>query len=66
MKRLCLLTFLVLLGGCTDEVSPEAIISKQLNPYKEYKINDTEVAKTIEEGILGVEAKDKGLNLEKS
>ncbi|MGL4868546.1 MAG: hypothetical protein ACRC4S_07895, partial [Cetobacterium sp.] len=26
----------------------------------------TEIAKTIEEGILGVEAKDKGLNLENS
>ncbi|MGL4866422.1 hypothetical protein [Cetobacterium sp.] len=67
MKKLLLIIGCVIfLGGCTEDINPDAILSKQFNPYKEYKINDTNVAKTVEEGILSTEAKDKGLNLETS
>lgn len=67
MKKLLLVIgCIVFLGGCTEDINPDAILSKQFNPYKEYKINDTNVAKIVEEGILGREAKDKGLDLQDS
>lgn len=66
MKKLLFISFLVLLGGCTDDITPEAILSKQLNPYKEYKINDVDVAKIVETGILETEGGSKSLDLEAS
>ncbi|MGL4998399.1 MAG: hypothetical protein ACRC5T_05465 [Cetobacterium sp.] len=66
MKKLLFISFLVLLGGCTDDITPEAILSKQLNPYKEYKINDVDVAKIVETGILQTEGESKSLDLESS
>ena len=67
MKKLLLITgCIIFLGGCTDKINPDSILSKQFNPYREYKINDINVAKTVEEGILSTEAKKKGLNLESS
>ncbi len=63
MKKLIFVLAVVLIMiGCTGETSSVDTLS----PFKEYKINDKEVAEMVEEGILGAEAKSKGLVLEKS
>lgn len=67
MKKIILmLTLMVLMVGCTDDLNPEKILEKQMNPFKEYKVNDTDVAKIVEEGILMAEAESKGLEITKS
>lgn len=67
MKKLILLGALLLVfSGCTEELNPEKIFEKGLNPYREYQINDTKVAKLVEDGILETEAATKGLDLKKS
>lgn len=67
MKKIILLgAILIAFSGCTDEINPEKIFEKSLNPYREYQINDTKVAKLVEDGILETEAATKGLDLKKS
>jgi len=67
MKKIILLgAILIAFSGCTEEINPEKIFEKSLNPYREYQINDTKVAKLVEEGILETEVATKGLDLEKS
>ncbi len=67
MKKLILLAAILFsFSGCTEEFNTEEIFERGLNPYREYQINDTKVAKLVEDGILGAESVTKGLNLEKS
>jgi len=67
MKKIILLAaLLIAFSGCSEELNPEEIFEKNLNPYREYQINDTKVAKIVEDGILETEATTKGLDLKKS
>ncbi len=67
MKKLILLAaILIVFSGCTEEFDTEKIFERGLNPYREYQINDTKVAKLVEDGILETESAAKGLDLKKS
>lgn len=67
MKKLLLtIAIIATLTGCTSEMSPEALLTKGLNPFKEYKVNDTKVAKLAEDSILAKEAEVNGLDIEQS
>ena len=64
-KTILFLSMLLILGGC-DSVNPDEIIRKAGNPFKEYTIPDTKLAKEVEEVILSTEANEKGLDLSQS
>lgn len=49
-----------ILTGC-NPIKPEEVISEVVSPFKEYKIIEPQVVKTLEEGILGAEIEDKDL-----
>lgn len=61
MKKLILFMALAsILTGC-NLVKPDEIISEISNPFKEYKVIEPEVVKTLEEGILKNEIESRGL-----
>ena len=67
MKKLLVsLVFMSLLVGCNNdnEVSKTPVDSS--SPYKEYSVNDTKVADTIETNILKAEAEKYGFDLKTS
>jgi len=61
MKKIFLFIALVsIFTGC-NPIKPDEIITEIGNPFKEYKIIEPEVVKTLEEGILKTEIESKGL-----
>lgn len=67
MKKLLLISIFVIgFTGCSEGIDVDKILSKSITPFKEYKVNDTKVAETVENGILGTEASKNGLDLETS
>lgn len=63
-KLLFTLTFIFLLTSCNSNNNNISIDSS--NPYKEYSVNDTKVAKIVEDDILKVEANKYGFDLKSS
>lgn len=67
MKKYLLISLFALsLAGCNQTFSPEEMIKKSFNPFKEYVVNDQKLAKLVEDGILLTEINDKGLDILKS
>lgn len=61
MKKLILFMALVsILTGC-NPIKSDEIISEISNPFKEYKIIEPEVVKTLEDGIMNAEITSKSL-----
>lgn len=59
MKKLLLIgTIILSLTGCVGETGVDT-----LNPFREYKVTDTKIEKTLEDGILMSEAENNGLDL---
>lgn len=67
-KMLVVLSVVGFLTGCTEQMSldPESMLSSAINPFREYKVNDTKVADEVEKGILETEARKYGIDLEKT
>ncbi|WP_448821442.1 hypothetical protein [Cetobacterium sp.] len=65
-KLLASLVFISLLAGCTSENKTTELSKDSSNPYKEYSINDTKVADTLETNILKAEAEKYGFDLKTS
>lgn len=66
MKKIILISFILLgVSGCKqfDSLNPDEIIRQAGNPFKEYAVPDSKVAKEIEDGILETEAEKNGLDL---
>lgn len=67
MKKFILFIALAsVLAGCNPMAKPEEVISEVVNPFKEYKVIEPEVVKKLEDGILLMESKDKGLVADKT
>ncbi len=65
MKQILLIAILsMLVIGCGPLISPPNLANDLENPYKEYRIKDIAVSKTIEDGILEQEANKYGFDLE--
>lgn len=64
MKKLLLLlsVVLVITTGCMDIPNPEEILGDIQNPYKEYKIKSSSVAKYLEENIGKAEIEKYGFD----
>ena len=65
-KLLFTLTFISLLTVCNTDNNTQKAVNDSANPYKEYTVNDTKVADTVEESILKAEAEKYGFDLKAS
>lgn len=66
MKKIILLSTILLAFTACNPINPDEIIRQAGNPFKEYSIPDKNLAEGVEKGILETEAEKNGLDLEKS
>lgn len=65
-KLLASLVFMSLLVGCNNDNAVSKTPVDSSSPYKEYSVNDTKVADTVETNILKAEAEKYGFDLKTS